>query len=98
MGELIAVMENFKPTDYMLALGLAYFVIKELFKLLGKKKDVDGKENFYSGLIMKQHEKIIDRLEDIGATLQTISAVSKSTNDKAQLIKDDCIAIKERLR
>lgn len=93
------MMENFKPTDYMLALALAYFVIKELFKLLGKKQEQEKSPvNFYSSLIMKQHEKIIERLEDVGTTLQTISAVSKSTNEKTQIIKDDCIIIKERLK
>ena len=91
------MIESFKPIDYMLALALAYFVIKELFKLLSQKKD-DTKASFYSGLIMKQHEKIIDRLEDVGATLQTISAVSKSTNEKTQAIKDDMIVLKERIK
>lgn len=96
--------ENFKPTDYMLALALAYFVIKELFKLVTKKQDDKDKsslsevDKLYRTQIMSQHNSMIERLEDIGTALITISDTTKNTQSLTGHIKDDCTVIKERTK
>jgi len=98
---------DLKTTDYFLFVAGAYFVIKELIKLLGKKnKDdsaqvirvTDEAELQYRQSMMVQHDKIVQCLQGMTVSLAEISLVSNSTNDKCENIKENVSIVIDRTK
>ncbi len=90
-------MMDLKSTDYLIAIALAVYVIKQLIEIIKNKKeqtpsknnDTNESEILYRQSMMAQHEKMI-------VALTGIVAVTKSTNDKCGNMEKDIIVIKER--
>ncbi len=95
-------MESLKSTDYLLALALAYFVIKELISLIRIKIENKGEsvvqtsaadetEILYRQNMMTQHRKMIE-------ALTTCVGFSKSIHQKVDSIEKDVVIIKDRTK
>jgi len=100
-GLLAFTAADLKSTDYFIAVTMAYFIIKELLKIISKKSDPDQSKDQigieHRRQMMNQNEKIMEGLQGTVSALQTIKAISQSTNNKVDIIKDDMILVKDRI-
>jgi len=106
INQILAVNLDMKSTDYLLALAMAYFVIKECFKIISNKKHngpieitrvTDESEIQHRTHMMNQHEKIMEGLTDSIQILNGISAVTKSTNEKCGRMEKSIIIMEDRI-
>ena len=102
---IFSATPDLKSTDYLIALAMAYFVIKELFKMLNNKKNepltitrvTDESELEHRRQMMDQHAKMIEVLNTNINIGQGIEAVGKSTNEKCARMEKSLIIIEDRI-
>ena len=105
LSDILAAAPDLKSTDYLIALAMAYFVIKELFKVINSKKNApteiirvtDESELEFRRQAAVEHKEMIGVLQKINTELIGNSAVSKSTNQKCENIKENMIIVKDRI-
>jgi len=97
-NNILAVDLGLKSTDYFIIVGMGYFIIKELLKLLNKKDDKKDEASLENRRQQaEQHSKNIELQSQQITILNGIAAVTKSTNEKCEGMKESIILIKARV-
>lgn len=97
--QFITAIADIKTTDYLIAVGVLIYVIKELLGIIKKNKS-DGSDKksddsnntseiLYRQSMMEQHEKMI-------IVLNNIAGIVKDTNSKCGHMETNLAIIKDR--
>jgi len=107
-ANILADFSDLKSTDYFIGMATLLWVIKVLLDERKNRKAANGElerrqsqpisqvQELYQKQMIEQHDKMIERLEDLGQTLVSVKAVGLAVNTKSTDIRDDVKTLLER--